>query len=57
MEAEQPLWYRIRYKLREPFAEFVGVFILVLFGDGSIAQVILSNRKNGDYQSINWGWG
>ncbi|EER38709.1 conserved hypothetical protein [Histoplasma capsulatum H143] len=57
MQAQQPLWSRIRYKLREPFAEFVGVFILVLFGDGSVAQVILSNRKNGDYQSINWGWG
>ncbi|EDN03338.1 hypothetical protein HCAG_01203 [Histoplasma mississippiense (nom. inval.)] len=57
MQAQQPLWSRIRYKLREPFAEFVGVFILVLFGDGSVAQVILSDRKKGDYQSINWGWG
>ncbi|OJD16877.1 hypothetical protein AJ78_02974 [Emergomyces pasteurianus Ep9510] len=56
-QAQQPLWCRIRYKLREPFAEFVGVFIIVLFGDGSVAQVILSNKKNGDYQSISWGWG
>ncbi|OAX84096.1 hypothetical protein ACJ72_01532 [Emergomyces africanus] len=55
--AQQPLWCRIRYKLREPFAEFVGVFILVLFGDGSVAQVILSHEKKGDYQSISWGWG
>ncbi|KAL2364184.1 Aquaporin-9 [Blastomyces dermatitidis] len=56
-QAQEPLWCRIRYKLREPFSEFVGVFMIVLFGDGSVAQVILSNRKNGDYLSISWGWG
>ena len=36
------LWSRIRLVLREPFAEFLGVFIMVLFGDGSVAQVLLS---------------
>jgi aquaglyceroporin related protein len=36
------LWSRIRLVLREPFAEFLGVFILVLFGDGSVAQVLMS---------------
>jgi hypothetical protein len=36
------LWSRIRLALREPFAEFMGVFIMVLFGDGSVAQVLLS---------------
>ncbi len=25
-------WSRIRYQLREPFSEFFGVFILILFG-------------------------
>jgi aquaglyceroporin related protein, other eukaryote len=50
-------WSRIRRYFREPFSEFFGVFILILFGDGSVAQVVLSGGKNGDYQSITWGWG
>lgn len=65
-------WSSLRYVLREPFAEFFGVFIMVCFGDGSVAQVLLSNAANnsiispasaaggmgyGSYQSINWGWG
>ena len=28
------LWGRVRLALREPFAEFFGTFIMVLFGDG-----------------------
>lgn len=51
------LWSRIRRLMREPFSEFFGVFILILFGDGVVAQVVLSSGKKGDYQSINWGWG
>lgn len=51
------LWTKIRTKFREPFAEFFGVFILILFGDGAVAQVVLSDSKKGDYQSISWGWG
>lgn len=50
-------WSRIRHYLREPFSEFFGVFILILFGDGVVAQVVLSNGTKGDYQSISWGWG
>ena len=62
-------WPKIRLALKEPFAEFFGVFIMVLFGDGSVAQVLLSNGPNlqpqaapgmagyGAYQSISWGWG
>lgn len=60
------LWSRIRLALREPFAEFFGTFIMVLFGDGSVAQVLLSASKTtstfapgmdgyGNYQSISWG--
>ena len=50
-------WSRIRHYMREPFSEFFGVFILILFGDGVVAQVVLSDLKKGDYQSISWGWG
>ena len=50
-------WSRIRHYMREPFSEFFGVFILILFGDGVVAQVVLSNNTKGDYQSISWGWG
>ncbi|KAK4540431.1 hypothetical protein LTR36_009177 [Oleoguttula mirabilis] len=62
-------WPRIRLTLKEPFAEFFGVFIMVLFGDGAVAQVLLSHGSAlqpagapggagfGDYQSISWGWG
>lgn len=51
------LWPRIRHSLREPFSEFMGTFILIMFGDGVVAQVILSDREAGNYQSISWGWG
>jgi len=50
-------WSRTRHWLREPFSEFFGVFILILFGDGVVAQVVLSGGANGSYQSITWGWG
>ena len=50
-------WSRIRHFLREPFSEFFGVFILIMFGDGVVAQVVLSNDEKGNYQSISWGWG
>ena len=49
-------WPRIRHYLREPFSEFLGTFILIMFGDGVVAQVVLSNGEKGDYQSISWGW-
>jgi aquaglyceroporin related protein len=56
-------WSFIRTTFREPFAEFFGTFIMVLFGDGSVAQVLLSAGETsapgmngfGNYQSINWG--
>jgi len=51
------LWPRVRRWLRDPFSEFLGTFILVLFGDGAVAQVTLSADKNGGYQSIAWGYG
>lgn len=43
--ASELLWLRIRAVLREPFAEFWGVAIMVMFGDGSVAQVLLSTGQ------------
>lgn len=52
-----PLWPRIRYAIREPLGEFLGTMILILFGDGVVAQVVLSSGTKGAYQSISWCWG
>lgn len=52
-----PLIPRIRHKLREPLAEFLGTMVLILFGDGVVAQVVLSAGEKGEYQSISWCWG
>ena len=42
--------------LREMAAEFLGTFVLIAFGCGVVAQVTLSDHKNGEYLSINLGW-
>lgn len=56
--ASTPLWWsRIRADCRLAFSEFFGTLVLVLFGNGVVAQVVLSENKKGDYQSISWGWG
>ncbi|XP_075306573.1 aquaporin-10b [Odontesthes bonariensis] len=48
---------RIRSQLvRECLAECLGVYILILFGCGSVAQVTTSQDKNGQYLSINLGF-
>lgn len=51
------LWSRLRVYGRDAFSEFFGTMILILFGDGVVAQVLLSHGRKGDYQSISWGWG
>lgn len=38
------------------FAEFLGTYILIVIGNGSIAQSHLSNGDKGNFFSINWGW-
>jgi MIP family channel proteins len=42
---------------REAAAEFLGTFVLIVFGAGVVAQVVLSGEKNGGYLSINLAWG
>ena len=46
-----------RDTLREAAAELLGTFTLVVFGVGVVAQVILGGGNNGEYLSINLGWG
>jgi MIP family channel proteins len=43
--------------LREMLAEFFGTFILIAFGVGVVAQVVLSRNTAGSYVSINIAWG
>ena len=42
---------------RELSAEFIGTFVLIVFGVGVVAQVVLSGGTAGDFLSINFGWG
>lgn len=42
---------------RETAAEFLGTFVLIAFGVGVVAQVVLSGGAAGQYLSINLGWG
>jgi hypothetical protein len=48
-------WSKVRAYMQEPFSEFFGCFIMILFGDGVVAQVVLSGGEKGAYQSITWG--
>jgi MIP family channel proteins len=43
--------------LREMLAEFFGTFILIVFGVGVVAQVVLSKNSAGTFLSINIAWG
>jgi len=43
--------------LKEAAAEFLGTFILIVFGVGVVAQTVLSQDANGSYLAINIGWG
>ena len=54
------LLVRIRLLLRpwrNELAEFLGTFIMILVGNGVVAQTILSDNKSGGPLSIHLGWG
>jgi len=42
---------------REALAECLGTFVLIVFGVGVVAQVVLGGGASGQYLSINIGWG
>ena len=46
-----------RGTLREVLAEFLGTFVLILFGAGVVAQNIVSKQAAGSYLAINLAWG
>ncbi|XP_070792112.1 aquaporin-7-like isoform X1 [Pituophis catenifer annectens] len=43
--------------VRQGLAEFLGTFLLMTFGLGSVAQVVLGKHNFGEYLSINLGFG
>lgn len=49
--------FRLPALMREAAAEFAATFILLTFGVGSVAQMVLSNWKFGNFFSVNFGWG
>lgn len=50
-------WAKIRYKLREPFAEFLGTLVLVIFGVGSNLQATVTKGAGGSFESLSFAWG
>jgi MIP family channel proteins len=47
----------LRGTLREAAAEFLGTFVLIAFGTGVVAEVVLSGQANGTALSIHLAWG
>ncbi|XP_068247133.1 aquaporin-9-like [Palaemon carinicauda] len=43
--------------VRDFLAEFLGTFVLILFGNASVAQMVLTNKVGGDVFAVNLAWG
>lgn len=50
-------WAKIRYRMREPFAEFLGTLVLVIFGVGGNLQATVTKGSGGSYESLSFAWG
>ncbi|SCU98861.1 LAMI_0F16512g1_1 [Lachancea mirantina] len=50
-------WAKLRHKLKEPFAEFIGTLILVAFGVGGTLQNLVTDGAGGSYETVAFGWG
>jgi aquaglyceroporin related protein len=37
-------------------AEFIATCVMIVLGDGVVAQVVLSDNAKGQYLSISFGW-
>ncbi|KAF9100053.1 hypothetical protein BGX27_000497 [Mortierella sp. AM989] len=48
-------WREIRYKLRKPFAEFLGTGVMIAFGCGAVAQNVFSTDST--YWNVSYCWG
>src|SRR3954468_3317465 len=46
-----------RGMVREMLAEFLGTFVLIVFGVGVVAQTVLSRNSAGSTLGINIAWG
>ena len=56
VESHPELWWnKIPHTCQDAFSGFFGVFILMLFGDGVVAQVVFSSEQKGEYYSKSWG--
>lgn len=53
---ETTIVQRTRHMFREPLAEFMGTMILVMYGDGVVAQKMLSDGAAGNYTTIAFLW-
>ncbi|KAF8645150.1 hypothetical protein AX16_007978 [Volvariella volvacea WC 439] len=55
-------WSKYREMIRAPLAEFLGVIILVMFGDGAVCQMVLSQipavsaAPRGDWLTLSFGF-
>ncbi|ORY73092.1 aquaporin-like protein [Leucosporidium creatinivorum] len=50
-------WGSVRFALREPLAEFLGMLLVIALGTGANCQVKISQDSAGTYSNMNFVWG